>query len=88
MDEAITGSELTRAMLENGHEEIWCVVDDNCDQEAMSNLDNNDFTAHITSFENGMFYCTGGMAWLCAIPIKIVGITQAEAEIQTAVNII
>ncbi|KAA0915665.1 hypothetical protein [Psychrobacter sp. ANT_WB68] len=82
MDEAITGSELTRAMLENGHEEIWCAVDDSCDQEAMSNLANNDFTAYIVSFEDGMFYCTSGMAWLCAVPIKIVGITQTEAKLQ------
>ena len=82
MDEAMTGSELTRAMLENGHEEIWCAVDDNCDQEAMSNLANNDFTAYIVSFEDGMFYCTSGMAWLCAVPIKIVGITQTEAKLQ------
>lgn len=88
MDEAITGSELTRAMLENGREEVWCAVGDDGDKEAMTNLANNDFTAYIVSFEDGMFYCTGGMAWLCAIPIKIVGITQAEAEIQTAVNII
>ncbi|KAA0914189.1 hypothetical protein [Psychrobacter sp. ANT_WB68] len=79
MDEAITGSELARAMLEDGHQEIWCVVDDSCDREAMANLTNNDFTARIVSFDNGMFYCTGGMAWSCAVPIKIIPITQAEA---------
>ena len=45
MDEAMTGSELTRAMLENGHEEVWCAIGDEGDKEAMTNLANNDFTA-------------------------------------------
>ena len=79
MDAAITGSELTRVMLEEGHQEVWCAVDDGCDQDAMAYLTNNDFTARIVSFSDGMFYCTAGMAWSCAVPIKIVAITQAEA---------
>ena len=87
MDEPITGSELTRAMLENGHEQAWCAIGDDGDKEAMTNLAHNDFTAYIVSFEDGMFYCTSGMAWLCAVPIKIVGITQAEAKLQKEVNI-
>lgn len=87
MDEAMTGSELTRAMLENGYEQVWCAIGDDGDKEAMTNLANNDFTAYIVSFEDGMFYCTSGMAWLCAVPIKIVGITQAEAKLQKEVNI-
>ena len=87
MDEAMTGSELTRAMLENGHEEVWCAIGDDGDKEAMTNMIHNDFTAYIVSFEDGMFYCTSGMAWLCAVPIKIVGIKQAEAKLQKEVNI-
>jgi len=79
MDAAITGSELTRVMLEEGHQEVWCAVDDGYDQDAMAYLANNDFTARIVSFRDGMFYCTAGMAWSCAVPIKIVAITQAEA---------
>lgn len=78
MHKAVTGSELTRVMLEYGHQEIWCVVGDSCDQEAMTSLANNDFTARIESFEDGMFYCTGGMAWSSAVPIKIRAITQYE----------
>ncbi|KAA0915781.1 hypothetical protein [Psychrobacter sp. ANT_WB68] len=81
MIKEVRGSELTRAMLEDGHDEIWCAVDDSCDKEAMTNLDNNDFTAHIVSFENGMFHCTGGMAWLCAVPIKLVALTRANEGI-------
>ena len=79
MDIMLKGSELTRSMLDAGHQEIWCAVDDSSDQEAMSNLSNNDFTARIESFENGMFYCTGGMAWSCAVPIKIRALTYIEA---------
>ncbi len=79
MDIMLKGSELTRAMLKAGHQEIWCAVDDSSDQEAMSNLTNNDFTARIESMKDDFFYCTGGMAWLCAVPIKIRALTYAEA---------
>ena len=78
MGNSITGSELTRAMLKNGHKDIWCAVDDSCDEETMLDLINNDFTAHIVSFDDGRFYCEGGMAWSCAVPIKISMITQDE----------
>ena len=79
MNGKITGSDLTRALLERGDKQVWCAVDDGCDQDAMAYLANNDFTARIVSFSDGMFYCTAGMAWSCAVPIKIVAITQAEA---------
>ena len=36
MDAAITGSELTRVMLEEGHQELWCALDEGCDQDAMA----------------------------------------------------
>lgn len=79
MDIMLKGSELTRAMLESGHQEIWCAVDDSCDKDTMLDLVNNDFTAQIVSFYDGRFYCEGGMAWLCAVPIKIRALTHAEA---------
>jgi len=47
MDRALMGSDLTRAMLEHGHQDIWCVVEDSCDEDAMLNLVDNDFTARI-----------------------------------------
>lgn len=87
MIKEVRSSELTRAMLEDGHEEVWCAVDDSCDQDTMVNLANNDFTAHIVSYENGMFYCSAGMAWACAVPIKIVAMTASDAKIRPPTNI-
>ncbi|WP_296244223.1 MULTISPECIES: hypothetical protein [unclassified Psychrobacter] len=87
MSTKIEGSELTRAMLEDGHEEVWCAVDDSCDQDTMVNLANNDFTAYIVFYENGMFYCTAGMAWACAVPIKIVAMTASDAKMRPSTNI-
>ena len=87
MDKILEGSELTRAMLQDGHEEIWCAVDDSCDQETMANLANNDFTAHIVSYEDGMFYCSAGMAWTHAVPIKIVAMTASDVRLRLPTNI-
>ena len=81
MDNAITGSDLTRAMLQNGHKNIWCAVDDYCDEDALLDLVNNDFTARIVSFYDGVFYCDAGMAWASAVPIKISMLTQDEAGV-------
>ena len=79
MDNAITGSDLTHAMLQNGHKGIWCAVDDYCDEDTMLDLANNDFTAYIVSFHDGIFYCEAGMAWSSAVPIKISVMSQDEA---------
>ncbi len=78
MDNELTGSKLARAMLRRGDKNIWCAVADESDQEAMADLNGNDFTAYIVRFENGCFYCSGGMPWLHAVPIKIVPITYHE----------
>jgi hypothetical protein len=79
MDDTLTGSYLTRAMLERDYQNIWCAVDDESDQQATSYLKGNDFTAYIVKFQNGYFYCDGGMEWLYAVPIKIRAITYTEA---------
>ena len=79
MDNKLTGSDLTRAMLEHDYQKIWCAVDDESDQQATSNLNGNDFTAYIVKFQNGYFYCDGGMQWLYAVPIKVRAITYSEA---------
>lgn len=78
MDNELRGSNLTRAMLDRGDIKVWCAIDDESDEQAMTNLSGNDFMAHIVAFEDGGFYCTGGMQWLYAVPIKIVPITQHE----------
>ncbi|MGM8898643.1 MULTISPECIES: hypothetical protein [unclassified Psychrobacter] len=79
MYKELTGSELTRAMLDRGDTQIWCAVSDNSDEEAMSDQVDNDFTARIISFDDNGFYCTAGMAWSFAVPIKISPLTQDEA---------
>lgn len=67
----LTGSNLTRAMLERGDEQVWCAVSDVSDKEAMEDLFGNDFTALIVSFDEERFICSGGMEWSFAVPIKI-----------------
>ncbi len=79
MYQELTGSELTRAMLSRGDTQIWCAVSDNSDEEAMADQADNDFTARIVSFDEGSFYCTAGMAWAFAVPIKISPLTQDDA---------
>jgi len=78
MGDKLTGSHLTRAMLKRGDKKIWCAIDDDSDEQAMRDQDSNDFKAHIVSFKEGSFYCTGGMPWGFAVPIKIVEIIQHE----------
>lgn len=78
MDDKLQGSKLTRAMLERGDKNIWCAIDDESDEQALCGHANNDFTAHIVSFSDGKFFCSGGMPWLYAVPVKISEITQAE----------
>lgn len=77
----LTGSELTRVMLERGWQEVWCAVDDHSDEEAMRDHYGNDFTAHIVSYHEHKFYCTAGMAWSCAVPIKITALTAREVKL-------
>nr|QJS05933.1 hypothetical protein [Psychrobacter sp.] len=78
MGNELRGSDLVRAMLECGHKKIWCAIDDESDEQAMTAHDSNDFTAYIVSFRDGSFYCTGGMPWLCAVPIKISEVIENE----------
>ncbi len=78
MDNKLKGSSLTRAMLERGDRNIWCAIDDDSDEQALSEHASNDFTAHIVSFSDGKFFCSGGMPWVCAVPVKISEVTQTE----------
>ena len=78
MGNELKGSDLVRAMLERGHKKIWCAIDDESDEQAMTAHDGNDFTAYIVSFKDGSFYCTGGMPWLYAVPIKISEVVEKE----------
>ncbi|MBP2281028.1 hypothetical protein RCH20_001652 [Psychrobacter sp. PL15] len=78
MHNILTGSALTRAMLERGDENIWCAIDDDSDEQAMTDHGGNDFTAHIISFSDGKFFCTGGMPWMFAVPVKISEALQSD----------
>ena len=55
MDSGLVGSQLTRSMLKNGHQEIWCAVSDVSDEDAMEDQVGNDFTACIVDFRDGQF---------------------------------
>ncbi|WP_201557069.1 hypothetical protein [Psychrobacter sp. 72-O-c] len=79
MDNRLIGSALTRAMLERGDEDIWCAIDDDSDEQAMMSHGDNDFTARIIYFSEGNFFCSGGMPWRFAVPVKIREMTQTEA---------
>ena len=81
MNGEITGSDLTRALLERGDKQVWCAVDDESDEQAMMDHCGNDFTAYIVSFKNGCFCCSCGTTWLFAVPIKISVVTQHEMKI-------
>ena len=78
MGNELRGSDLVRAMLKRGDKQVWCAIEDESDEQAMTSLGGNDFMAYIVAFKDGFFYCTGGMQWLHAVPIKIVPITQHE----------
>jgi hypothetical protein len=88
VNKKLVGSHLTRAMLDRGDEQIWCAVDDDSDERAISDQIDNDFTARIMSFQDGKFFCTGGMPWLFAVPIKISLITQEEVDLAEATSYI
>lgn len=75
----MVGSELTRSMLQNGQQDIWCAVSNVSDEDSMEDQMGNDFTACIVAFEEGYFYCTSDMAWRYAVPIEIRALTQSEA---------
>lgn len=79
MNKELAGSDLTRAMLARGDKKIWCAVDDDSDDQAMMDLDGNDFTACIVAYQDGQFVCSSGSIWRFAVPIKIQTITQDEA---------
>lgn len=75
----LTGSNLTRAMLNRSDQPVWCAVSDDSDEEAIQDLVNNDFTAFISSFNEYQFYSSSGVHWSFAVPIKVCAITETEA---------
>ena len=76
----LVGSDLTRAMLERGDEQVWCAVSNESEQDAISTIKNVDgrFIMHIVSFEEGCFLCKEDSTWSYAVPIKKTLLTQDE----------
>lgn len=80
MSPQLIGSDLTRAMLERGDEQVWCAVSNESEQDAISTIRNVDgrFIMHIVSFEDGCFHCKEDSTWSYAVPIKKTLLTQDE----------
>ncbi len=72
------GSNLVRAMLLKGAKKVWCAVDDDSDEQAMMDHEGHDFTAYIVAYRDGHFYCSAGMAWRFAVPIRISEVVDDE----------
>jgi len=81
MSHELKGSDLTRAILARGDKKVWCAVCDESDESAMMNHHGNDFTAYIVSFNEGNFYCSAGIPWNYAVPIKIRAVMPFEVSI-------
>lgn len=77
----LTGSNLTRAMLSRDRKPVWCAVADYSDEEAIDNMMGNDFTALIVSCDEDNFFCSSGMEWSFAVPIKIVAMTESDVDL-------
>lgn len=76
MNSKLIGSHLTRAMLTRGNAQVWCAVSDDSDDEAMQDLQGNDFTAYIVSYSEDSFFSDTGMQWAFAVPIKVVALEE------------
>ncbi|KAA0915780.1 hypothetical protein [Psychrobacter sp. ANT_WB68] len=76
----LTGSDLTRAMLERGDEQVWCAVSNESEQDVINTIKNIDinFMMHIVAFEDECFLCEEGGTWKYAVPIKKAELSQNE----------
>ena len=80
MNDELLVSDLTRAMLERGDEQVLCAVSNESEQDAIKTIKNIDgnFIMHIVAFEDGYFLCKEESTWLYAVPIKKTLLTQDE----------
>lgn len=80
MSSELVGSDLTRAILERGDEQVWCAVSNVNAQQARATIKNgdSDFITHIVAFENDGFLCKEGKVWQFAVPVKKIPLTQNE----------
>ena len=80
MSDILSGSDLTRAILEHDNKEVLCVVSNESDNQAMTSIISADQPCvfRIASFYNDRFVCKNGNLWQYAVPVKKVALTQAE----------
>ncbi|MEC5210673.1 hypothetical protein RCH20_001749 [Psychrobacter sp. PL15] len=80
MSNELTGSNLTRAMLDRGDKQVWCATSNDSDEDAMATINSADysFLRHIISFDNNCFFCKEGHSWQHAVPVKKIALTQDE----------
>ncbi len=80
MNIELSGSDLTRIMLERGDKQVWCAVSNDSDDNAMSIIKNtnDNFIMYIVAFKESYFFCNQGEAWQYAVPVKKTELTQHE----------
>ena len=80
MNDELLVSDLTRAMLERGDEQVLCAVSNINPQQAISTIENedSDFMTNVVAFENDRFLCEEGQVWQFAVPVKKNSLTQDE----------
>ncbi len=81
MSSKLSGSDLTRKMLERGNKNICCAVSNDSNEQAMTAINNtgHDFLKYIVLFNDSHFLCKDGTAWQHAVPVEKVEMTQEEA---------
>ncbi|MBF2719392.1 MULTISPECIES: hypothetical protein [unclassified Psychrobacter] len=75
MSDILSGSDLTRAILEHNNKEVLCAVSNNSDNQAIAD---QPCLLCIASFNNGRFVCKNGDLWKYAVPVKKIALTQTE----------
>ena len=79
----LQGSELTKAILENVSNYVWCAVSNVSDDYAVATIDNGyyELLVPIVAFNNHQFVCDKGELWEYAVSVKRVALTQDDVEL-------
>jgi len=76
----LQGSELTKAILENVSNYVWCAVSNISDDYAIATIDNGyyELLVPIVTFNNAQFVCNKGNLWEYAVSVKRVALTEDD----------
>lgn len=79
----LQGSELTKAILGNVSNYVWCAVSNVSDDYAVATIDNGyyELLVPIVAFNNDQFVCDKGELWEHAVSVKRVALTQDDVEL-------